>query len=165
MPRRCAEVIPRLACPSWRCMTSSGIPSRDISTAVRVPELVWREPAANSRASAVRCNWRRMVAGAHGRPRVGPRSTQKERADGQVLRSSSQRSSCSPRPAVHPELPLAPLLTRTDQDGGRAGRQIGRCQRERLTDPQPERSGGIADARRRNTPKPVTNATRLLSRK
>ena len=32
-PGRYTEVIPRSARPSWRCMTSSGIPSRDISTA------------------------------------------------------------------------------------------------------------------------------------
>jgi hypothetical protein len=33
IPRRYAEVIARSACPSWRWITSSGIPSRDISTA------------------------------------------------------------------------------------------------------------------------------------
>jgi hypothetical protein len=57
-------VMARSACPSCLWMTSSEIPSRDISTGVRVAELVWREPAPHSgqgggvtqlRADACRC--------------------------------------------------------------------------------------------------------------
>jgi hypothetical protein len=33
MPRKYTDVTPRSACPSWRRMTTSGTPSRDISTA------------------------------------------------------------------------------------------------------------------------------------
>jgi len=33
IPRKYTDVTPRSACPNWRCITTSGTPSRDISTA------------------------------------------------------------------------------------------------------------------------------------
>ena len=61
IPRRYAEVIPRSACPSWRCMTSSGIPSRDISTAWACRSWWGAKRRLTPAASPVRWSWARMA--------------------------------------------------------------------------------------------------------
>ena len=95
--------------PELRWITSSGIPSRDISTACAC--LSWwganrrRTPAI----AAVWCSWARIPADVHGRPRVGPRTTQNRRPTGNSFLSSNQGSRCDHAHQVHAD--LAPLVS------------------------------------------------------
>ena len=91
IPRRYRDVIAGSACPSCLWMTISEIPSRDISTACAC--LNWW--GANRRRTlaiaAAWCGCARIPAGAHGRPWVGPRTTQNSWPTGSWLLRSSHR--------------------------------------------------------------------------
>jgi hypothetical protein len=102
--------------PELALMTISEIPSRDISTAC-----AWRSwCGANRRrtpaAMAASCSCLRIPAGAHGRPRVGPRTTQNSLPTGRPLRSSSHGMRCDhPQRSIPTSRRLSPLPWRTSR--------------------------------------------------
>ena len=66
-----------------RWMTSSGSPSGDISTAWACLSWCGAKRRRTPALAAARCSCVRTAAGAQGRPAVGPRNTQNQRADRQ----------------------------------------------------------------------------------
>ena len=121
----------------WRCMTSSGIPSRDISTAWACRSW-WganrrRTPAASADPMQLGTD-----AGRRARPPAG-RTAQnaEERADRHAPAQLKPAIELLPRPAVHPNLPPTTTLSSTDQNRAALAIKIGLSQRQRLTDPQP----------------------------
>ena len=141
--------MPRLVCPSWRWMTISGTPSRAISTAC-----AWRSWCGAKRrrtpaSRATRRSSQRAAAAAHGRPRVAPLTTQKQRPDRQLHPRVAARARAAPTPSR----PCRP------RGGGRPCRaapaatatrvEVGLGERERLADPQagaPEHDDQAAQA-------------------
>ena len=83
IPRRYTEVIARSACPSWRWMTSSGTPSRDISTAWACLSWCGAKRRRTPARAAAWCSCDRTPAGAHAT--TGGRAAQhaEQRADRQ----------------------------------------------------------------------------------
>ena len=81
---------------------------------VRMPELMRREPAPNTRLlRAARCSWQRIPAGAHGRPRVGPRRTQNSTPGGRVRVTWSHGSRCAqPQRSIPTSRRLSPFPCR-----------------------------------------------------
>ena len=67
-------------------------------------QLVRRKPAAHPRPAGSHVQLGADAGWRHGRPRVGPSSTQNSAPTGSLARSCSHGSSCSNTPAVHPDL-------------------------------------------------------------
>jgi hypothetical protein len=128
--------MPTWACPSWRWMTTRGTPSRDISTA-------WARRSwcgANLRRipafTAVLRSCTQIAAAEHGRPRVGPRSTQNRHRPGARV-GWRARARVLPGPAVHPHLAALAPLPAADQDRAARRLEVALGQSKRFADAQP----------------------------
>src|SRR3954447_25286154 len=102
--------MPRLLWPSWRWMTMSGTPSCAISTA-----WAWRSWCGAKRrrtpaVAAVRRSSARAAAGDHGRPRVGPLTTQNRGPTGELEAHIDPTLQVLPGPLVHTDLAPAPAF-------------------------------------------------------
>jgi hypothetical protein len=118
-------------------MTTSGTPSRFISTAWG-----WRSwcEANRRRTPAARAasrSWTRIPDGEQGQPRVGPAQHAEQRADRQPVTDPEPRVELPPGPTVHPDLsPFAALAT-THQHGAAGPVEIAFLEGEGFADPQP----------------------------
>src|SRR5829696_6755284 len=128
--------MPRLVWPSWRWMMISDTPSRAISTAWGVAELVRREasPHAGLAGDA-------SQLGARGgrRPWASARGAAdhaEQRSDWQLDPRLEPRRELLPRPVVHPDLAAAAALAAPHQQRATARVQVGLGERERLVDAQ-----------------------------
>jgi hypothetical protein len=120
-PLQIDQVTPRSACPSCRWITLSGTPSRAISTAC-----AWRSwCGANRRLTpAAVARWRSCSLAAepdHGRPRVGPLTTQKSAPTGISARCSSQGRRCSQPQSSMPDSRRLPPFPRRMRRAPRSG--------------------------------------------
>jgi hypothetical protein len=107
---------------------------------MRMPQLVGREPAANSGSErgAVQLGTDR---GRGARPAAGRAAQNAEQgADRQGPAQLEPRVELLPRPAVHPDLSPATALSGTDQHGTALAVKIGLSQRQRLADPADRRA-------------------------
>src|SRR5829696_8590328 len=128
--------MPRLVWPSWRWMMISDTPSRAISTAWGVAELVRREasPHAGLAGDA-------SQLGARGgrRPRAPARGAvdhAEQRSDRQLYPRVQPGRELLPRPVVHPDLAAAAALAAPHEQRTATRIQVGLDERERLVDPQ-----------------------------
>ena len=137
IPRRYADVIPRSACPSWRCMTSSGIPSWRHLDGVGVPELVRVRTGDEPRRPA-RCD-----AAGHGSPAASMAARGSGRAERRTARrpagsgAARARGRAAPTPSGPSRPPAGGRPSGADQHGAALAVKIGLGQRERFADPQP----------------------------
>jgi hypothetical protein len=131
---------------------------------VRMPQFVRREATANPAASAAARSWPRTPAGAHGRPRVGPRSTQNNALTGNVRRSSSHGSR---RSQAHRSIPTSRRLPPSQHGQNRATLhvQVALAERERFADPQSSAPSTTITARSRTPsgPSPAARITAMIS--
>src|SRR5919199_2635868 len=131
------DVMPRLVCPSWRWMTISGTPSRAISTACACRS--WcgakrrRTPASRARCRSSE----RAAAADHGRPRVGPLTTQNSGPTGSSTRTWEPGLKLLPGPVVHPHLAAPAALAAPHEQRSATRVEVGLGERERLVDAQP----------------------------
>src|SRR5919204_1775534 len=130
-------VVPRLACPSWRWTMFSGTPSRASSSAC-----AWRSGCGANRRltparTASRRNSERTAAPDHGRPRVGPSMTQKQRPDRQLGARGQPRAQLFPAPLVHADLAPTAALAVAHQQRSTTLVEVVLGERERLLDAQP----------------------------
>src|SRR3954468_22743626 len=127
--------MPRLVWPSWRWMTISGTPSRAISTAWACRS--WCGARRRTPASrATRRSSERAAPAVHGRPRVGPLTTQNSGPDRQLEPEVQPGRELFPGPVVDADLAAAAALAASDQERSAAGVEVGLGERERLADPQ-----------------------------
>ena len=144
IPRRYREVIARSACPSCRWITSSGMPSRTFA-----PRACASRRARRRRTPAASAAWwsRACIrADAHGRPRVGPRTTQNSLPTGRAARSSlSHGSRCAhaqrsirPRAAYRPSRVMPSVCLYRRRSGVRlTARAAGRWRFRQVDEVQP----------------------------
>src|SRR5215207_7131929 len=128
--------MPRLVWPSWRWMTISGTPSRAISTAVRVAQLVRRK--ASPHAGLAR-DAAQLRASGGGRPRPSARGAvddAEQRPYGQLDPRLEPGRELLPGPVVHADLAAPIALAAPHQQRAAARVKVGLGERERLADAQ-----------------------------
>src|SRR5215210_4252130 len=123
--------MPRLLCPSWRWMTISGTPSRQLD-GVGVAQLVWSEAAPYSghgsgAAEVGSCRGGRPVATA----RCAADDAQ-ERTDRELAPHLKPGLQLFPAPGIHADLAAAPALSVPDQQRATALVQVAFGESERL---------------------------------
>jgi hypothetical protein len=130
-------VMPRLLCPSWRCITISGTPSRAISTA-----WAWRSWCGAKRrrtpaTAAVRRSSARAAADDQWRPARRAVDDAEQRTDRELAPHVKPRLKLFPSPCVHADLAAAPALTAPDHERAALLIEIALGESERLLDAQP----------------------------
>jgi hypothetical protein len=116
---------------------------------VRVAKLVRRDRRLTPARAAAVWSCARTPAGAHGRPRVGPRRMQNNAPTGREERRATHGASWSQGPAVHPDFATLAAFAASDQDRASAGVEVALGERERLADPQtsaPEHDNQAAES-------------------
>ena len=125
MPCRYTEVMPRLACPSWRWITTSGTPSWAISTACACRSWCGANRRRTPANAAVRRSCLRAAEGSHLRPAVLPRMTHSNAPVGSSDRISSHGSSWSQaRRSMPTSRRRPPLPRRTSTAPRRRSRSV-----------------------------------------
>ena len=129
--------MPRLACPSWRWITTSGTPSCAISTAWACRSWCGANRRLTPAAAAAWCSCLRAADASQRRPAVGPWITHSSAPIGSSPADLEPRLELLPRPAVHPDLASLAALPAPDKHRAARAVEVALLERERLADPQP----------------------------
>src|ERR687885_2204738 len=133
-------------------MTISGTPSRAISTACRVTELIRREPTAHARPDG---GLAQLGAGSARRPRTSAgragRDAQ-QRADRELEARGEPGLQLLPGPVVHADLAAAAALAAAHEQRAAPRVEVGFAERERFVDAEP---GAPEHDDERPQPRPV----------